>query len=132
MAAVADEVGRAYRRIIAWVTKHPKARAILPSFRPPASATAIAAFEKKAKVTLPEGVRALYRLADGQDEEAANAKLGEETIESGMFPSIERRDLAFRLSPLKRLTRVTPKSKRSSRMPGFRVGGVPIGDNFGG
>jgi cell wall assembly regulator SMI1 len=132
MAAVADQVRRAYERIVAWLTKHPRAKAILPSFRPPAKAAAIAAFEKKAKLTLPDGVRALYRLADGQDENAANARLGDDTIESGMFPSIERSDLAYLLSPLKLLARNTPTGPRSSRMPGFRVGWVPIGDNFGG
>jgi cell wall assembly regulator SMI1 len=132
-ATSADQVRKAYGRIIAWATKHPKARAILPTFRKSASKAAIAAFEKKVKLKLPDGVVALYLLADGQDEEKADTRpMGGEAVESGLFPSIEKHDLAFLLSPLKLLTEVTPKTKRSSRMPGFRVGWVPIGDNFGG
>jgi uncharacterized protein (TIGR03067 family) len=117
----------AFKRIVKWLARHELAKAVLESLRKPASAAAIAEVEAKAKVKLPPALISLYRLHDGQDEDAANKALGE-TIESGLFPSIEGRgDLPFLLVPLKQL-----KSGLSSKMPGFRKGWIPFGDNYGG
>jgi cell wall assembly regulator SMI1 len=131
-----ENVKTAHHRITTWLRNHPQARHILPSFNKPATAQAIADFEAKTKLKLPESVAALYLLHDGQDEDAANDALEEDTgldsIESGLFPSIESGDLAFLLVPLDELARNTPKNARSSRMPGFRLGWLPIGDNYGG
>ena len=123
----------AFERIIAWVTKHKKAKAMLPSLNKPATAKAIAEFEAKTKLKLPESIAAIYRLHDGQDEGRANEALdpdGEiDSVESGLFPSIEGDgDLAHLLVPLKALARHT----RGSHMPGFTEGWVPYGDNYGG
>jgi cell wall assembly regulator SMI1 len=126
--SAADEVKSAHARIVKWLGTHKKAKAVLPSFRPPASEEAIAAFAEKTKRELPEGLAAMYRLLDGQDEDAANDAIGDDTIESGLFPSIESGDLAFLLVPLDELARNT----RGSRMPGFRKGWLPFGDNYGG
>ena len=124
---------RAFNRIIAWVTKHKRAKAVLPSLRKPASAKAIAEFEAKTKLKLPAGVVAIYRVHDGQDEGAATDALDEasgfDSIESGLFPSIEGDgDLAHLLVPLKELA----SSMRGSQMPGFSKGWVPFGSNYGG
>lgn len=122
----------AFGRMIAWVTKHRQARAILPSLNQPATAEAIAAFEEKTKLKLPESLLAIYRLHDGQDEDAANEKLdpdGEiDSVESGLFPSLEGDgDLAFLLVPLAEM-----QERTESTMPGFRKNWVPFGDNYGG
>jgi hypothetical protein len=53
--------------------------------------------------------------------------LGDGTIESGLFPSIESGDLAFLLVTLDELLR-----NCKSDMPGFRLGWIPFGDNYGG
>jgi len=123
----------AFERIIGWVTKHKKAKAILPSLNKPAAAKAIAEFETKTKLKLPESFAAIYRLHDGQDEGAANEALdgasGVDSVESGLFPSIEGDgDLAHLLVPLKELA----SSTRGSQMPGFTKGWVPFGSNYGG
>lgn len=123
-----DEVNAAFNRIVKWLTAHKKARAVLPSFRKPAADAAIAQFAAKTKYPLPEGLAAMYRLLDGQDEDAANEANNDESIESGLFPSIESDDLAFLLVPLKELQTHT----LSSKMPGFRKGWLPFGDNYGG
>lgn len=121
---------KAFNRIIGWVTKHKQAKAILPSLRKPASAKAIAEFEAKTKLKLPAGMVAIYRLHDGQDEDAAVKALGDDvSIESGLFPSIEAEgDLSHLLVPLKELA----SSMRGSQMPGFSKGWVPFGSNYGG
>ena len=126
--SAADEVNTAYGRIVKWLSGHRKAKAVVPSFRPPASAAAIAQFGAETKYLLPEGLAAMYRLLDGQDEDAANEALGDDTIESGLFPSIDSGDLAFLLVPLEELQRNTLESG----MPGFRRGWLPFGDNYGG
>src|SRR5687768_5811693 len=96
----------AVERIFKWLRAHERGKAALASLRPPASAAAIAAVETKLKVSLPPALVDLYRLHDGQDEDAANEKLDGDTIESGLFPSIEgREDKPFLLAPLKQLTR---------------------------
>ena len=117
---------------IDWVTKHKKAKAILPSLNKPASAKAIAEFEAKTKLKLPAGMVAIYRFHDEQDEGAANHALDEasgvDSIESGLFPSLEADgDLPFLLVPLEELQRGV-----KGGMPGFRRGWVPFGDNYGG
>jgi uncharacterized protein (TIGR03067 family) len=118
----------AFNRIIGWLEGHRRAKSVLPSLRPPATAKAVAEFEARAKVKLPPGLAALYRRHDGQDEDAANELLDGETIESGLFPSIEGRgDLPFLLVPLKELARGV-----RGGMPGFRKGWIPFGDNYGG
>lgn len=118
-----------FQRILNWLAAHKKARAVLPSLRAPAAEKDLAAFEAKAKRPLPAGLAAIYLLHDGQDEEAANELLsGGGSIESGLFPSIEGEDdLPFLLVPLKELRR-----NIRSRMPGFRDGWLPFGDNYGG
>ena len=123
-----SSVNNAFERIVKWLRGHKRGKAALASLRPPASAAAIAAFERKAKVPLPPALAALYRLHDGQDEDAANETLDGDTVESGLFPSVEGRgDLPFLLVPLNQLTR-----SLNSRMPGFRKGWIPFGDNYGG
>jgi cell wall assembly regulator SMI1 len=122
----------AFERIVAWVTKHKKAKAILPSLNKPASAQAMAEFEAKTKLKLPESIAAIYRLHDGQDEGAANEKLdpaGEvDSVESGLFPSIEGEDdLPFLLVPLAELAENTTADRFA-----FRKGWVPFADNYGG
>ncbi|MEA2710899.1 MAG: hypothetical protein QOF78_3500 [Phycisphaerales bacterium] len=120
---------KAFERIIGWLKKHKRGKATLPSLRKPASAKAIAEFEAKTKLKLPAGLVAIYRLHDGQDEGAANEALDGETIESGLFPSLEGNgDLPFLLVPLKELATRT----RGSQMPGFTKGWLPFGDNYGG
>src|SRR5687768_16238106 len=124
----ADTATKAFKRIVTWLQGHSRAKAVLASLRPPAPAKAIAEFEAKAKLRLPPALAAIYRLHDGQDERAANEPLDGETIESGLFPSIEGDgDLPFLLVPLKELRR-----NLTSGMPGFRAGWVPFGDNYGG
>jgi cell wall assembly regulator SMI1 len=122
-----------FNRIIEWATKHKKAKAILPSLNKPATAKALAEFETKTKLKLPESFAAIYRLHDGQDEGAANEALDEnsgiDSVESGLFPSIEGEgDLAHLLVPLKEMA----SSMRGSQMPGFTKGWVPFGSNYGG
>lgn len=121
-------VKNAFGRIVKWLQGHKRGKAALASLRPPATAAAIAQFKAKANVSLPPALAALYRLHDGQDEDAANEKLDGGAVESGLFPSIEGRgDLPFLLVPLRELTR-----SLNSRMPGFRKGWIPFGDNYGG
>ena len=127
----AAQVVKAFKQIMQWADGHPKAKAIRSSLRKPATAADVAAFEAKTKLRLPPGLAALYRLHDGQDEDAANEGL-DDSVEVGLFPSLEKHDLAFLLVPLKQLTRNTPTSPRASRMPGFRLKWVPFGDNYGG
>jgi cell wall assembly regulator SMI1 len=126
-----DEVNAAFARIVKWLTAHKKAKAILPSFNKPATDAAIKQFAAKTKLALPEGLVAIYRLLDGQDEDRANEanQANGDSIESGLFPSIESDDLAFLFVPLKELQR---QVLSSSRMPGFRKGWLPFGDNYGG
>ena len=126
----ADDAVGAFNRIIDWLKAHPKGKAVLPSLNKPANAKAIAEFEAKAKLELPDSLAAIYRLQDGQDEGAANDLLADgETVESGLFPSLEGEgDLPFLLVPLEELG----KNMRGSQMPGFRKGWVPFGDNYGG
>ena len=128
----AEAAVAAFGRIIEWVKGHKKARAILPSLRPPATGQAIAEFEAKAGIQLPPGLAAIYRLHDGQDEDAANDALtagGDvDSVESGLFPSIEGDgDLPFLLVPLDELRR-----NLKGGMPGFRKGWIPFGANYGG
>ena len=125
------QVVKAFNQIMQWADAHPKASAIRSSLRKPATAAAIAAFEAKTKLKLPPGLAALYRLHDGQDEDAANEGR-DESVEVGLFPSLEKHDLAFLLVPLVQLKRNTPTTKRASRMPGFRLNWIPFGDNYGG
>ena len=131
--SAADEVNAAFARIVTWVTAHEKAEAVLPSFNKPATDAALKQFAAKTKLDLPEGLAAIYRLLDGHDEDKANeaheASGGEDSIESGLFPSIESDDLPFLLVPLKELQR---QVLSNSRMPGFRKGWLPFGDNYGG
>ena len=118
---------KAFKRIVKWLQGHKQAKAVLASLRQPATAKAIRDFEAKTKLKLPPALAAIYRLHDRQDEGAANEVLDGETIESGLFPSIEGRgDLPFLLVPLKEL-RVSKVG-----MPGFRKGWIPFGDNYGG
>ena len=126
--SAADEVKAAHGRIVKWLGGHKQAKFVLSSFNKPATADAIKQFTTKTKLELPAGLAAIYRLLDGQDEDAANDAFGEGTIESGLFPSIEDGDLAFLLVPLKELISNT----RGSQMPGFRKGWIPFGDNYGG
>lgn len=122
---------KAFRQIVQWAEVHDQAKAILGSLRKPATDVDIAAFEAKAKLKLPAALAALYKLHDGQDEDAANEGR-DESVEVGLFPSIERGDLAFLLVPLKQLKGNTPTTKRASRMPGYRINWVGFGDNYGG
>jgi cell wall assembly regulator SMI1 len=127
----AARVVKAFRQIVRWAAGHDQANAIIASLRKAATNADLAAFEAKAKLKLPAGLAALYKLHDGQDEEAGNEGR-DESVEVGLFPSIERRDLAFLLVPLKHLKGNTPTTKRASRMPGYRLNWVGFGDNYGG
>ena len=104
---------KAFNRIIKWLKAHKKGKATLPSLNKPATAKAIAEFEAKTKLKLPPGFAAVYRLHDGQSEDAANEALDEasgvDSVESGLFPSLEKHDLAFLLVPLKELARNTAR-----------------------
>lgn len=124
-------VVKAFKEIIEWAGSHKQANAILDSLRKPATYADIAVFEGKAKFKLPEGLAALYLLHDGQDEDAANEDR-EDSVEVGLFPSIEADDLAFLLVPLKQLKRNTPTTQGASRMPGYRINWIGFGDNYGG
>src|SRR4051812_47125248 len=93
---------KAFKQIIRWAAAHPQAEAILGSLRKPATPADVAAFEAKAKLKLPPALAAVYMLHDGQDEGAANEGRVE-LVEVGLFPSLERRDLAFLLVPVKQL-----------------------------
>ena len=124
---------KAFNRIIAWVSKHKQAKLILPSLNKPATAKAIAEFEAKTKLKLPASFAAIYRLHDGQNEDRASEALDEDSgldsLESGLFPSIEGRgDLAHLLVPLKEMA----SSMRGLQMPGYSKGWVPFGSNYGG
>jgi cell wall assembly regulator SMI1 len=127
----ASTVEQSFARIHKWLEKQDPARHALASLLPPATEAEIEQFEAKTKLQLPDPVKALYRLHNGQNEDLGNEAAGDQ-IESGLFPSIESGDLAYLLVPLKELIRNTPKRKSDSRMPGFRLGWIPIGDNYGG
>lgn len=123
-----DTAKNAFGRIVKWLQGHERGKAVIASLRRPASAAAISEFEAKANVSLPPALAALYRLHDGQDEDAANEKLDGDAVESGLFPSIEGRDdPPFLLVPLRQLSR-----SLKGGMPGFRKGWIPFGDNYGG
>jgi cell wall assembly regulator SMI1 len=125
----AEAAVEAFKRILKWLAAHKRAKATLPSLRDPASAKSIAEFEAKTKLKLPPSMAAIYRLHDGQDEGAANELLDGDTIESGLFPSIEGNgDLAHLLVPLREMQ----TSMKSEGMPGFRKGWIPFGSNYGG
>ena len=124
-------VVKAFKQIVHWAEGHDQANGILASLRKPAADADLAAFEAKAKLKLPAGLAALYKLHDGQDEDAANEGR-DDSVEVGLFPSVEPDDLAFLLVPLKQLSRNTPTGKRASRMPGYRLNWVGFGDNYGG
>jgi cell wall assembly regulator SMI1 len=125
----AEAAVEAFKRIVNWLAAHKRAKATLPSLRGPASAKSIAQFEAKTKLKLPPSMVAIYRLHDGQDEGAANELLDGDTIESGLFPSIEGNgDLAHLLVPLSEMQ----TSVKSEGMPGFRKGWLPFGSNYGG
>ena len=129
--SASTNVKKAFDRIVHALSAHKQAKAILPSFLPPATDAEIAKFEAKRKTRLPEPLVALYKILNGQDEDAANEALGDEIIESGLFPSIESDDLAFLFVPLHILAESMP-GPRAILMPGFRRGWIPFGDNFGG
>src|SRR2546429_5701483 len=102
----ATRASSAFKRIVDWAAGHAKAKAILNSLRDPATNAAVSVFEKKAKLKLPPALAALYKLHDGQDEDAAN-KGRDVPVEVGLFPSLESGDLPFLLVPLKQLKRNT-------------------------
>ena len=120
---------KAFKEILRWAEAHPKAKAILTSLRKPATDDDIAKFEGKTKLKLPPAFTAIYKLHDGQDEDAV---VSDEPIEAGLFPSIESHDLAHLLVPLKHLKEYTPTTKRASRMPGYRLNWVGFATNYGG
>ena len=123
----AEAAVESFQRIVAWLAPHPQARAVIPSFRPPPSAESIAEFETKTKLKLPDSLLALYRLHDGQSEDAAIEANNDEYLESGLFPGIESSDLAFVFVPIAELTEGTIADTF-----GFRKGWVPFGSNYGG
>jgi cell wall assembly regulator SMI1 len=119
---------KALNQILEWAAAHNQAKAILSSLRKRAKAADIAEFETKAKLKLPAALAAVYKLYDGQDEDLVS----DDEVGVGLFPSIERRDPAFLLVPLKQLKSNTPTTKRASRMPGYRLRWIGFGDNYGG
>lgn len=115
-------VKKSYDRIRKWLESHEQGRNTLVSIRPPASDKAIADFEKAMKAKLPNDLKELYQLLDGQDEDLLS-----EQIEAGLFPSGENGDLAHLFLPLK-----TARQHSKGGMPGYKPGWLAFGSNFGG
>lgn len=61
-----DKFDLAWNRVLDWLTKHRPG--IYESLNPPASDEEIASIEKYYGVAVPEDLKKLYRLHDGQDE----------------------------------------------------------------
>jgi cell wall assembly regulator SMI1 len=123
-----EQIHDAMRRIRAWCGTNGDARLVFACMNPPATDADLDAVEAKIGLKLPEDVRALYRICNGQDE---NAEANEDGLEVGLFPWTER-VLAHLLYPLEEVASSTSTPQEPRRMPGFVVGWVPIASNYGG
>ena len=88
-------------RLRAWCEANGDARLVFDCMNPPADDAALAEAEERCGVPFPEDLKALYRFANGQDE---NADANEDGREVGLIPSSEHGDLAHLLMPLDEVT----------------------------
>ena len=132
MPETEERVRSAFERLRTWCESN-GAAGVFRCMQPPATDDQLDAVEAKQGVKLPDDLRALYKLANGQfesydpEKDEADAPEEEEAEDGfGMFPSIEDFDLAFQLVPTGDL------QESWDRGYGWEEGWIPFGTNAGG
>ena len=123
----AEQVNDAMARIRRWCEANGKAKLVFDCMNPPATDADLDAAEQRIGRPLPEDVRALYKVANGQDE---HAEANEDEMEVGLFPWTER-ELAHLLYPLGDEENVMSRGDPEDDLD-VQPGWFPLASNMGG
>ena len=120
-----EQVNDAMARIRRWCEATGRAKLVFDCMNPPATDADLDAAEQRIGRPLPEDVRALYKIANGQDE---NAEANQDEMEVGLFPWTER-ELAHLLYDLdEHGFRITDEDE----MPDMQSGWLGLASSYGG
>ncbi len=133
-----NNIKQLFGDLIDWAKSQEVGQAYEASLLPPATDEQIQEYEQQSGMTLPEPLKVIYRICNGQTEDLtfeSNPEL--EGVEIGLFPSSEEFELAYMLVPLSQLVSNTPMTEPEdeddcNRMPGYELGWIGFGDNYGG
>ena len=104
-----NNIKQLFGDLIDWAKSQEVGQAYEASLLPPATDEQIQEYEQQSGMTLPEPLKVIYRICNGQTEDLtfeSNPEL--EGVEIGLFPSSEEFELAYMLVPLSQLVSNTP------------------------